>query len=158
MVYAMENNWLERFRAEYKPLLKDKYDDFEYGLQCPKSRHIRVQSSRNIAYLTELNNICTLEKLEEYDNVYKAVENADKIVESISFQTGGIYIMNPSSIAPVEILMSYMCENPVMLDVSSAPGGKTCALSDMSNAEDFIFIRTWCIKQNAIKRIFKNIG
>ena len=55
----MENNWLERFRAEYKPLLKDKYDEFEYGLSCPKARHIRVQSSRNIDYLSELNNICT---------------------------------------------------------------------------------------------------
>ena len=134
----MENNWLERFRAEYKPLLKDKYDEFEYGLSCPKARHIRVQSSRNIDYLSELNNICTLEKLEEYNNVYKAVENADKIVESISFQTGGVYIMNPSSIAPVEILMSYMGENPVMLDVSSAPGGKTCALSDISNRKGII--------------------
>lgn len=138
MVYAMENNWLERFRAEYKPLLKDKYDEFEYGLSCPKSRHIRMQSSRNIDYLAELNDICTLEKLEEYSNVYKTLENADKIVESISFQTGGVYIMNPSSIAPVEILMSYMGENPVMLDVSSAPGGKTCALSDMSNRKGVI--------------------
>ena len=54
MVYAMENNWLERFRAEYKPLLKDKYDEFEYGLSCPKARHIRMQSSRNVDYLTEL--------------------------------------------------------------------------------------------------------
>ena len=95
MVYAMENNWLERFRAEYKPLLKDKYDEFEYGLSCPKSRHIRMQSSRNVDYLTELNDICTLEKLEEYSNVYKTLENADKIVESISFQTGGVYIMIP---------------------------------------------------------------
>lgn len=134
----MENNWLERFRAKYKPLLKDKYDEFEYGLKCPKSRHIRVQSSRNIDYLSELNNICSLEKLSEYNNVYKVVENGDKIVESVSFQTGGVYIMNPSSIAPVEILMSYMGKNPVMLDVSSAPGGKTCALSDISNRKGVI--------------------
>ena len=49
----MENNWLERFRAEYKPLLKDKYDEFEYGLACPKSKHIRIQSSRNIDYLKD---------------------------------------------------------------------------------------------------------
>lgn len=134
----MENNWLERFRAEYKPLLKDKYDEFEYGLSCPKARHIRVQSSRDIDYLSELNELCLLEKLPEYDNVYKAVENGEKIVDSISFQTGGIYIMNPSSIAPAQILMSYMGENPVMLDVSSAPGGKTCALSDMSRKNGVI--------------------
>ncbi len=138
MVYAMENNWLERFRAEYKPILKDKYDEFEYGLSCPKSRHIRIQSSRNIDYLKELENICTLEKLSYYNNVYKVVENGDKIVDTVSFQTGGIYIMNPSSIAPVEILMSYMGEDPVILDVSSAPGGKTCALSDMTNRQGVI--------------------
>lgn len=138
MVYAMENNWLERFRAEYKPLLKDKYDDFEYGLSCPKSRHIRVQASRNIDYLKELENICTLEKLHGYKNVYKIVDNSEKVVESISFQTGGIYIMNPSSTLPVDILMSYMGETPVMLDVSSAPGGKTCALSDMTGRNGVI--------------------
>lgn len=120
----MENNWLERFRAEYKPLLKDKYDEFEYGLACPKSKHIRIQSSRNIDYLKELESICLLEKLKEYDNVYKAAKNSENIVNSISFQTGGIYIMNPSSVAPASILMSYMEENPVMLDVSSAPVAK----------------------------------
>lgn len=134
----MENNWLERFRAEYKPLLKDKYDEFEYGLSCPKSRHIRIQSSRNIDYLKELENICSLEKIPHYENVYKAVENEDKIVDSISFQTGGIYIMNPSSVAPAQILMSYMGEAPVILDVSSAPGGKTCALSDMADRKGVI--------------------
>ena len=86
MVYAMENNWLERFRAEYKPLLKDKYDEFEYGLSCPKARHIRMQSSRNVDYLTELNDICTLEKLEEYSNVYKTLENADKTLRLLELQ------------------------------------------------------------------------
>lgn len=134
----MENSWLERFRAEYKPLLKDRYDEFEYGLSCPKSRHIRIQSSRNIDYFKELENICLSEKLPQYENIYRVVENGDKIVESISFQTGGIYIMNPSSAAPVEILMSYMGEAPVILDVSSAPGGKTCAISDMTGRKGII--------------------
>ena len=138
MVYAMENNWLELFRKEYKPLLKDKYDEFEYGLSCPKARHIRLSKCRNIDYMQELESISSLESLSQYENMYKVVEEKENIVESITFQTGGAYIMNPSSLAPVKILMSYMGQNPVILDVSSAPGGKTCALSDMSNRKGVI--------------------
>lgn len=138
MVYAMENNWLELFRKEYKPLLKDRYDEFEYGLSCPKARHIRVSKCRNIDYLEEIKDTCSIESLSQYENMYKVVENPESIVESITFQTGGAYIMNPSSLAPAKILMSYMGQNPVMLDVSSAPGGKTCALSDMAGRKGVI--------------------
>ena len=138
MVYAMENNWLELFRKEYKPLLKDRYDEFEYGLSCPKARHIRVNKCRNIDYMQELESISSLESLSQYENMYKVVEEKENIVESITFQTGGAYIMNPSSLAPAKILMSYMGQNPVMLDVSSAPGGKTCAISDMTNRKGVI--------------------
>ncbi len=136
----MNNNWLERFRAIYRPMLKDKYDEFEYGLSCEKARHIRMQQCRHIDYMQELDNICTLTKVNQYKNVYKVVDEKSSIVDSISFQTGGFYIMNPSSIAPVEILMWYMQDNPapVILDVSSAPGGKTCALSDLSNRQGVI--------------------
>lgn len=138
MVYAMENSWLELFRKEYKPLLKDKYDEFEYGLSCPKARHIRLSKCRNIDYMHELKALCSLESVVNYDNMYKVVEGAESVTESLSFQTGGAYIMNPSSLAPVKILMSFMNENPVILDVSSAPGGKTCAISDMSNRKGVI--------------------
>ena len=138
MVYAMENNWLELFRKEYKPLLKDRYDEFEYGLSCPKARHIRLSKCRNIDYMQELESISSLESLSQYENMYKVVENHESIVESITFQTGGAYIMNPSSLAPAKILMSYMGQNPVILDVSSAPGGKTCAISDMTNRKGVI--------------------
>lgn len=134
----MENNWLQEFRAEYKPLLKEKYEEFEYGLSCNKARHIRLQKCRGIDYLQEFKNTYNLESLDNYSNIYKVVTENENIVDSLSFQTGGVYIMNPSSIAPVEILMSYMGENPVILDVSSAPGGKTCAISDYTNRQGVI--------------------
>ncbi len=136
----MENNWLNKFRQVYKPLLKERYDEFEYGLSCPKARHIRMQKIRDIDYMQELADICVLDKSDKYNGIYKVMSEKKSIVDSISFQTGGFYIMNPSSIAPVEILMSYMAdiENPVILDVSSAPGGKTCAVSDLSKRKGVI--------------------
>lgn len=60
----MDNNWLERFRNVYKPLLKDKYDEFENNLSHQKLRHVRLNSSRNINYLEELNELSTLSLLE----------------------------------------------------------------------------------------------
>lgn len=131
-------DWLERFRAKYKPLLKDKYDEFEYGLSCQKKRHLRVQVSRGIDYLSEISESVNVTALNGYSNMYQVQESENSPVDTISFQTGGVYIMNPSSLTPAEILMSFMPDEPVMLDVSSAPGGKTCALSDLSARKGLI--------------------
>lgn len=151
----MDNNWLDRFRAEYKPLYKDKYDKFEQGLICKKSKHIRIQTSRNIDYLIELEKKYSLEKLYSYNNIFQVKKDSENIVNSISFQTGGIYIMNPSSILPAEILLSYMPEKPVILDVSSAPGGKTCALSDISKRQGVIIANE--ISKSRLKSLHFNL-
>ena len=134
----MENNWLERFRNTYKPLLKDKYDEFESNLSSIKRRHLRINSSRNIKYIDELNEISSLVPLDGYEHVYMAENNSEKIPDSLTFQTGGAYIMNPSSVAPAAILSSFLDEESVVMDVSSAPGGKTTALSDMLNRKGVI--------------------
>lgn len=131
-------SWKDAFRAEYKPLLKDKYDEFEEALTHQKNRHIRLNSSRNVDYLKELLNYADFTPLNEYKNVYQIVFEKENIVNSLSFQTGGVYIMNPSSVVPPEILSSFMPENPIILDVSSAPGGKTCAISDFINRKGVI--------------------
>ncbi len=132
------NNWKDTFRQVYKPLLKDKYDEFEEALAYPKSRHIRLNLSRQVDYLKEIKDYATFEELENYKGVYKILEEKENLVNSLSFQTGGLYIMNPSSVIPAEILSSYMAENPVVLDVCAAPGGKTCALSDYLNRKGLI--------------------
>lgn len=127
----MDNNWLIRFRQEYKPIFKDKYEAFEEALSAPKTRHIRLQLSRNINYMDELGKKHEFIPSETYKGVYAAGKDAN-ITDTVSFQTGGAYIMNPSSAAPASVLSSFMPDNPLILDVSSAPGGKTCVLSDMT--------------------------
>lgn len=130
-------DWLTAFRDMYKPFLKEKYDEFEAALQMEKSRHIRINQSRGVDYLTELARFRP-EIVNGFDGVYKVNDSSDKLTDTISFQTGGIYIMNPSSVVPAKILSSFMPEEPLILDVSAAPGGKTCALSDFTGRRGLI--------------------
>lgn len=130
-------DWNIRFKNIYKPLLKDGYDEFEAALRSEKSRHIRINSCRGIDYLSELD-YCEKEALEGLEGVYKIISGGDKLTDSVSFQTGGIYIMNPSSVVPAKILASLMPDMPLILDVSAAPGGKTCAISDYINRSGLI--------------------
>lgn len=123
-------NWIERFRGVYKPLLKDGYEEFEDALRAEKSRHVRLNLCRGADYLSELSPFNPTE-VPGLEGVYKINSHADKVTDTISFQTGGIYIMNPSSVVPPLILSGFMPESPLILDVSAAPGGKTCALSDL---------------------------
>ncbi len=56
----------------------------------------------------------------------------DKLTGTVGFQTGGYYIMNPSSVFAAETLCRLMPDYPYILDVASAPpGGKTCAMADL---------------------------
>lgn len=122
-------NWLERFRGVYKPLLLDRYDEFEEALRSEKSRHVRLNLCRGADYLQELAPFVPTQ-IPNLKGVYKINIDGDKITDTISFQTGGIYIMNPSSVVPPMLLSHFMPDHPLILDVSAAPGGKTCALSD----------------------------
>lgn len=134
----MENDWLTKFRSVYRPLLKDGYDEFEIAMSAEKSLHIRLNLARGIDYMQELSSFFKTEAFPGLPGVYKIVSGTDKLTETVSFQTGGFYIMNPSSVIPAYILASLMPGNPLILDVSAAPGGKTCALSDYCRRQGLI--------------------
>ena len=138
MEYKLD--WYKKFRDTYRPLFGSRYDAFEAALKAPKLRHVRLNSSRNINYFDEIESKSHLKQLPGLDYMYKVLTNPESITGTISFQTGGAYIMNPSSVIPVLVLSSFLSSllNPIVLDVSAAPGGKTCALSDCLNRRGVI--------------------
>ncbi|MCD8568712.1 MAG: hypothetical protein LRY50_10445 [Geovibrio sp.] len=96
------------------------------------SKHIRMNTKRGINYLPEIaEHGIILENDRRFPAVYKVLEGAEKLTSTVSFQTGGFYIQNPSSVFPPDVLCRFLPENPAVMDVSAAPGGKTVALCDM---------------------------
>lgn len=148
-------DWRKRFRAVYAPLLGDKYDAFESALLSPKGRHVRIAETRGINYLEELSQNASLVPLAPFRGIYAVVNGAENITSSVSFQTGGAYIMNPSSVVPAQLLASEMPENPLILDVSAAPGGKTCALSDYTRRRGLIIANE--ISSSRLKSLHFNL-
>ncbi len=149
------NNWRLQFEQMYKPLLNDKYDEFEQSLSTLKKKHFRLNTTRGIDYLSELSKVSTYENLDGYRDIFKVIDGEQNLTNTLSFQTGGFYIMNPSSVVPAQLLASYMPEKPVMLDVSAAPGGKTCALSDFTNRKGIIVANE--ISSNRLKSLHFNL-
>ncbi|XOB65941.1 hypothetical protein ACMC5R_04100 [Deferribacteres bacterium DY0037] len=91
-----------------------------------------MASSRCADYLSELAEMgVELSEAEGLPKVYKVESGEDKLTGSIGFQTGGFYIMNPSSVFAADTLCRLMPDYPYILDVASAPGGKTCAIADL---------------------------
>ncbi|MGE4266963.1 MAG: NOL1/NOP2/sun family putative RNA methylase [Deferribacterales bacterium] len=119
------------FIAKYTTVFGDDAERFFETLLREKSRHIRLASARKADYLKELNDICIGMETSVIPYVYKVTENAEKLTDTIGFQTGGFYIMNPSSVFTARVLASLMPDYPYILDVASAPGGKTCAIADI---------------------------
>lgn len=119
------------FINKYTQIFKQDADAFFAGLMREKSRHIRLASARSVDYLKELSEQDISASPIAIPNVYSITDNAEKLTETIGFQTGGFYIMNPSSVFTANILTSLMPDYPYILDVSSAPGGKTCAIADL---------------------------
>ncbi|TCK61798.1 RsmB/NOP family class I SAM-dependent RNA methyltransferase [Seleniivibrio woodruffii] len=119
------------FINKYTQIFKQDADAFFAGLMREKSRHIRLASARSADYLKELSEQDISASPIAIPNVYSITDNAEKLTETIGFQTGGFYIMNPSSVFTANILTSLMPDYPYILDVSSAPGGKTCAIADL---------------------------
>ncbi len=152
---SINNDWKTQFESMYKPLLGDKYAAFEQALSTPKSKHFRLNRTRGVDYLQELSTVCKFKQLDGYRDTYKVLEGAENLTNTLAFQTGGFYIMNPSSVVPAQLLASYMPENPVMLDVSAAPGGKTCALSDFIDRKGFIIANE--ISSNRLKSLHFNL-
>lgn len=132
-----KNENINNFKNYYKNILKDRYDEFEANLIVDKKKTFRVNSSRNINYIdNELTDLFKLSTYKNHDNIF-IVENQlteTNLSETISHITGGIYIMNVSSILTAKIVSKLIPknvqDNPLILDISSAPGGKTSAISD----------------------------
>jgi 16S rRNA (cytosine1407-C5)-methyltransferase len=119
------------FIAKYTKVFGSDAERFFETLVREKSRHIRLASARNADYLKELTELSIGFEASEIPFVYRITDNAEKLTETIGFQTGGFYIMNPSSVFTARVLTSLMPDYPYILDVSSAPGGKTCAIADI---------------------------
>ncbi len=126
----MEKNrvFIERFSN----VLGADSDAFFASLERLPSKHIRINTKRNINYLPEIaEQGIVLENDARFPAVYKVLSGAEKLTSTVSFQTGGFYIQNPSSVFPPDVLCRFLPENPAVMDVSAAPGGKTVALCDM---------------------------
>ncbi|WP_303849961.1 hypothetical protein [Seleniivibrio woodruffii] len=119
------------FIEKYTTVFGNGAEKFFETLMREKSRHIRLAAARNADYLKELSELSIGFETSEIPSVYRITENADRLTDTIGFQTGGFYIMNPSSVFTAGVLTSLMPDYPYILDVSSAPGGKTCAMADI---------------------------
>jgi len=146
------------FRNYYKPLLKDRYDEFEYNLKIIKKKSFRINKSRNIDYLNnELKDLFTLTQHKYIDNLFTVeAELSDKTISNtLSHKTGGIYIMNISSVITAKILSSFLPDNPIILDISAAPGGKTTAISDYIGRKGIIIANE--ISSSRLKSLHFNL-
>jgi len=121
-----------KFVEKYTQMLGDQAESFFASLNGPRHKYIRIASSRSADYISELNNEgVELTKSEELPEVYRVDSGEAKLTGTVGFQTGGFYIMNPSSVFAAETLCKLMPDYPYILDVASAPGGKTCAIADL---------------------------
>ncbi len=119
----------EDFKRKYTEIFGDRADDFFASLTRDRYKHIRIARREGVDYLSELTGLgIQTEKITE--TVYRVTDGEDRLTDTIGFQTGGFYIMNPSSVHTADVFCSLMPEYPYILDVSSAPGGKTCAIAD----------------------------
>jgi 16S rRNA (cytosine1407-C5)-methyltransferase len=120
------------FIDKYTQIFGDQAESFFKALEAEKHRYIRAALSRGVDYISELS-MCGIEVQAEDDlpGVYLVTNGQHLLTETLGFQTGGYYIMNPSSVYAALTLCELMPEYPYILDVASAPGGKTCAIADI---------------------------
>lgn len=136
----MSNSNLKLFENKYKYLLGKKFHEFYHALQLPASKFFRINSVRELDYLKEIDQLHIRYLTDQhFNNVYR-IMNGKTVSDTISFLTGGIYIQNPSSLLPVEIIAEAFKnqKNPVLLDMCAAPGGKTTALSEKMSRRGLI--------------------
>ena len=153
---------INNFKNYYKNILKDRYDEFEANLLTDKKKTFRVNSSRNINYIdNELTDLFKLSTYENHDNIFVVEDQLTdtNLSETISHITGGIYIMNVSSILTAKIVAKLIPENvkdnPLILDISAAPGGKTSAISDYIGRKGMIIANE--ISHSRLKSLHFNL-
>lgn len=125
---------MHSFVEKYRLIFSSNIDNFLQSLKLPKEKFFRLNKARNFNYLNEFEYLnIPFSRCDLFNNVYKLIESDKNIrlSDTISFFTGGIYIQNPSSLLPVKFLIENIdVDEPVILDMASAPGGKTTALSE----------------------------
>lgn len=122
---------MEEFLSYFKPIFGCRFDEIIAGLSHPKNHAFYLNSKRRIDYFAELSSSFDISPI--LNQAFIINSNKLALTETISFQTGGLYILNPASLAPCIALSNAIkgVEAPLILDMASAPGGKTFALSNM---------------------------
>jgi len=130
---------LEDFISKYKNIFKKDFDIFFKSLEKTEKKYFRLNAARDINYLKEFEENKDIEKVKDF-NAYRYNENETNIVKSIGFLTGGLYIQNISSLFPPKILHNNLTNknNPIILDMCAAPGGKTTYLSELLHRKGII--------------------
>jgi len=121
------------FVSKYSQLLGNETESFLSALKGVRSKYIRKSSSRDVDYIGELRELGVELSGTDLPDVWRVERGEELLTSSLGFQTGGFYIMNPSSVFAARTLCELMPEYPYILDVASAPGGKTCAIADILN-------------------------
>lgn len=120
------------FIEKYTQILGNDAETFFEALKVPRKKYIRKASARRADYLSELEECgAGLSPVNDLPDVYRVDYGEERLTDTIGFQTGGFYIMNPSSVYAARVLCDLMPDYPYILDVASAPGGKTCAVADI---------------------------
>jgi len=120
------------FIKKYSQTLGTQAEKFFESLTGQRHKYIRIASSRGADYLAELSEQgIEFTKAEGLPEVYRIDSGEDRLTSTLGFQTGGFYIMNPSSVFAAATLCKLLPDYPYVLDVASAPGGKTCAIADL---------------------------
>ncbi|UOD33706.1 RsmB/NOP family class I SAM-dependent RNA methyltransferase [Deferribacteraceae bacterium V6Fe1] len=148
---------LEDFISKYKSIFQKDFDTFFKSLEKTEKKYFRLNTARNIDYLQEFEKKINIEKVNDF-SAYQYNETETNIVKSIGFLTGGVYIQNISSLFPPKILHNNLTnkDNPIILDMCAAPGGKTTYLSELLNRKGLIIANE--ISSKRLKALNFNIS
>ncbi|WP_423301863.1 NOL1/NOP2/sun family putative RNA methylase [Deferribacter thermophilus] len=129
------------FIQKFSKIFEDDINKFIESLKENKKKFIRVNLARGRNYLSEFDYLkLNIKSNSIFSYVYEYPDDSEfRLSDTISFLTGGIYIQNPSSLLPVKFLIENLEENePIILDMASAPGGKTTAISELLKRKGLI--------------------
>lgn len=146
------------FESKMKELLKDNYDNFVKSLDRPEQKAITVNTSK--LSLSDFENMADFDysPIPKIDNGYY-VRNF-RFGNHILNHAGVIYSQEPSAMYPVELLD--IQENDIVLDVCSAPGGKSIQILEKLNntgllvSNEIVYNRSKILFENLSKMGFNN--
>lgn len=142
-------NLPKKFLQRLSLIYPDNYNQILQNFDLERIGSFRINNlkSSEIEVLTELKNIeIEVHKFSANHNIYIFDKKFEyQIKWSSSFYNGKIYLQSIASMLPV--LAMDPQQNQKILDVCSAPGGKTTQIADLTNNSSEIF----AIEQNQIR-------